>query len=640
VVELKTGIIDLGERYDSFQSEAVNNIVSDYKANAAGRYLLVIPTGGGKTYTAVKAINALYRDGVLDSKTDRIVWSAHRQELITQATDAFCDFKRRSTEQSYHDNVQIMMISKVANYVKDNKDIRIVVIDEAHHAATSNTQYGPIFNYPRLGILGLTATPSRHDGEPLEFEKESYSIGFPDLIDKQIILSPEIRRVEGETFDSITDAGSSFDGLEALSTSGRNKKIIEHIKSDTEEYQKIIIYAGSVQHTKDLYEEIKKSTLVEFYESIDYIVGGDDRSGNENERKGFIERLKSYRRSIVVNHDVLAEGYDDPTVNTIIMARPCRSKLVYMQAVGRGVRIDPKNPAKKAYIVEVVDDLPNIRYRIDNRWLFSEISDSLEPQVCDVWYRSGKEFEEVMLRLFDSFSVDEEHRSVPIWNEKYRYSVLFFQYFAGDDLYKHIPIVLDNESRSAVSNWFNFLSQNMGAFVKRKVNPEQAMRMANYTQVPGLENQRSRSLIADTMEEAAKHVSEAQVSSRCISFVALRYKKRELPDELTQFIETMVNRDQVTRDVTSNSFADGSTLIRFPLPLAGYVGQILTGSEFGKLSHIVDGLFELKKSMGDSDHRAAVRDFLDNSVLPVDMIYRDALTQIVREDEQFYMGLE
>ena len=64
--EMTTGIIDLDERYDQFQSEAVQNIVSDYTENAAGRYLLVIPTGGGKTYTAVKAINPHFPDELVN----------------------------------------------------------------------------------------------------------------------------------------------------------------------------------------------------------------------------------------------------------------------------------------------------------------------------------------------------------------------------------------------------------------------------------------------------------------------------------------------------------------------------------------------------------------------------------------------
>ena len=75
------------ERFDQFQSEAVKNVVADYREKLAGRYLMVIPTGGGKTFTAVKAVNELYMQGILDAESDRVVWAAHRQELIEQADD-------------------------------------------------------------------------------------------------------------------------------------------------------------------------------------------------------------------------------------------------------------------------------------------------------------------------------------------------------------------------------------------------------------------------------------------------------------------------------------------------------------------------------------------------------------------------
>ena len=70
------------ERFDRFQKNAVDAIKSDFKENLNGRFLLVIPTGGGKTFTAVKSVNALFEDGTLNPKQDRVVWVAHRQELL------------------------------------------------------------------------------------------------------------------------------------------------------------------------------------------------------------------------------------------------------------------------------------------------------------------------------------------------------------------------------------------------------------------------------------------------------------------------------------------------------------------------------------------------------------------------------
>ena len=73
-------INDVAMRYDEFQREAVDNLINDFDENRAGRYLLVIPTGGGKTFTAVKAVNELFEKQVLDPTSDRVLWTAHRTE--------------------------------------------------------------------------------------------------------------------------------------------------------------------------------------------------------------------------------------------------------------------------------------------------------------------------------------------------------------------------------------------------------------------------------------------------------------------------------------------------------------------------------------------------------------------------------
>ena len=61
------------QKYDEFQREAVGDICEDFSEKANGRYLLVIPTGGGKTITAVKSINSLFDKGVLDKNNDRVM---------------------------------------------------------------------------------------------------------------------------------------------------------------------------------------------------------------------------------------------------------------------------------------------------------------------------------------------------------------------------------------------------------------------------------------------------------------------------------------------------------------------------------------------------------------------------------------
>ena len=177
---------ELNEVFDEFQSEAVDSIVKDFSKKKNGRYLLVIPTGGGKTRTAVKAINRLFETGILNPRSDFVLWVTHRIELENQAIDAFSDYGVNNDNLvSFKDRISYVHdLKKIGSLVKQ-PHIAFVVIDEAHHSKASS--YQPIFLNTSVGVLGLTATPSRHDGRALDFERESYSIGFPDLIKKRII---------------------------------------------------------------------------------------------------------------------------------------------------------------------------------------------------------------------------------------------------------------------------------------------------------------------------------------------------------------------------------------------------------------------------------------------------------------------
>jgi superfamily II DNA or RNA helicase len=316
-------VVSVGERYDKFQEQAVSNIVSDFTMNLQGRFLLVIPTGGGKTFTAVKAINRLFETGVLDSGQDRVLWTAHRKEMITQANETFKTFEKRYPERpSFANNVEFKMIGGADNCLAANGNIRLVVLDEAHHAALDNVSYGPIFLRRKVGILGLTATPSRHDGARLDFERESFSIGFPDLVKKGIVLRPEVRKVQGDT-SYITDINA--ESLEQLNNQARNQKIIDELLKHAEEYKKVIIYVGTVNHVNSLYQHLLKSPLKSIYDSISFITGL--MNSRNQDREQFIEQEKKSKRSILVNVMVLSEGYDDPSVNTVAMAAPSKSKI-------------------------------------------------------------------------------------------------------------------------------------------------------------------------------------------------------------------------------------------------------------------------------------------------------------------------
>lgn len=647
-------LVQIADRYNSFQQEAVENIAADFRDKPSGRFLLVIPTGGGKTTTAVKAVSKLYRDGQL-AESDRVLWVVHREELRRQAQDSFNKFAADENEPELPGKVDILMLSGVKQYIQDHPTARLAVIDEAHHVAARS--YQPLFERLSLGILGLTATPSRHDGQPLEFDRESFSIGFPDLISIGVLLKPNVIRVDGGKYD-ITDIGNDDAALEVLNNKSRNERIVSAIFDNQDKISKAIIYVGTRKHALDLYEILKSSSLVDSYDSISLILGGERRrfvSGNSKEiigetRKDFIAFQKAASRSILVNVDVLTEGYDDPTVNTVVMARPTSSKLVYMQAMGRAVRIDPKNLEKEAFVLEVVDELPNIRYRIDNRWLFSDISDLLEPQVEDIFYGTDDDLRTKIDDVFQKYQVGSAHRTVPEYTARDRITMLLFKTYVGNGQYRHIPLVITNDTRQAASNFFNLLASRMVQL--SGLNIEQVLKplKRETAQFPILGEFATAKLVVQAMENAWEIVRPKKVTesgpilagSPWITFVAFRFQMsaEALGPDLLAFTEDMLNKETVRSTLRTASIPGNFFLVRFPQPLRGSWGVFLPPEEFAQVQAAVTRLESIETDVDGVFQWHQSSTVLATLTVAVEHHHIQSLATIVREGFDYFRALE
>lgn len=637
--------MSLIEKYNSFQKPAVASIVRDFTENRAGRYLLVIPTGGGKTYTAVKSVCALFDEGVLNIDTDQILWLAHRNELLEQAKETFSSFidDNPGTSVILEKHIQLLMVNtqEITDVLRKN-DIKLVVIDEAHHAAASS--YQPAFECSRVGILGLTATPSRHDGAPLDFEFESFSVGFPDLVKKGLILRPIIRKVDGGEYSisSLTGAKGRKE-LEALNNAKRNAQIISELEGNSDIYKKVIIFVGTIKHVKDLHAEIMNSELPSLYENIDCITGSQFSSLDA--RKEFIAKQKEFSRSIVINVAVLTEGYDDATVNTVVMAAPTKSKLYYMQAAGRAVRMNEDDPQKKAYIIEVEDTLPNIEYKIDNRWLFSDVSDALEPSVEDITYCDETEFETEIQSIYKKHEIDLDKFPPPPYNESDRLSLLLFNEYKEAKKYETLPLFMNKENRLRVRHTFNFISERMPKFHSR-INSLQVFRMVGPR---GVElNEESQKVVYGAMNNAfdmlikpeEDRVSFVAEGAPWIKYISFRFEAKEdsLDLALLEFLNDVVNRSELLSRIVAREYEEGDVLIKLPLPLEGFIGKIVSSSDLVSIESILSNLRKLKEE-SNFDHYFDVYKIVEESNFPLELRYGNSLLLIVRDNIEYSIKL-
>ena len=289
------------------------------KMNQEASYstLVVLPTGGGKTYTASMWLlkNAI-------DKKKKILWIAHRQMLLDQAAESFQKFAYtevvphissfcfrivsgasshdRTSDIRSSDNLLIVSkdsigrnIERLDQWLKGEKELYLIV-DEAHHS-TAKT-YRKVIDYvrakvPNLKLIGLTATPFRtaeeeqgllakiytdgiSDGRVVHGDVGiTYQIGLKELINRQILAKPifESFYTDEEYGDSLgVDAWESIQHLDVLpdevaqqmaDSAARNKLIVETYKAKQDEYGQTILFAVNVVHAIQLTSLFKKAGI-------------------------------------------------------------------------------------------------------------------------------------------------------------------------------------------------------------------------------------------------------------------------------------------------------------------------------------------------------------------------------------------
>ena len=221
-----------------------------------------------------------------------------------------------------------------------------VVVDEAHHGAAPSYRrvLGPL-QQAGCRLLGLSATPVRMNPNDelllwTTFEEIIYQISKKRLIEIGVLSSPTIQTVETNVeferdfteadYDHLSKFGEL--GPQVLNRiakhGGRNHLIAEHYAKNSAKFGKTIVFAVDILHAQTLAHEFKKNQI-----EVDYV---------DHTRADSVAVMDAYRDTekpqVLINVEMLTEGYDAPRTQTIFLARPTRSEALLSQMVGRGLR--------------------------------------------------------------------------------------------------------------------------------------------------------------------------------------------------------------------------------------------------------------------------------------------------------------
>lgn len=327
----------------TYQREAIDAVIAARRAGTR-RMVVCLPTGAGKTVIFSELARLA---------TKQVLVLAHREELLAQAVDKLSralegtrvvGLERGSSRAPADAKVLVASLRSLhpdrIGGVLGGRDLGLIVYDECHHAPADDNlrvlrtigAFEP--DWPGT-LLGFTATTQRGDGKGLDqvFERVVYSKTLPDLIEAGFLAPLRgFRIATAADLSRVSLAGADLDEeelAEAVDIEERNALVARSIQELARD-RRTIAFCVTVRHAKHL------ARALDLLGVPAGVVHGELPVAD---RARVLAAFRHGRIQVLANVAILTEGFDDPGVSCIAMARPTRSEGLYAQCVGRGTRL-------------------------------------------------------------------------------------------------------------------------------------------------------------------------------------------------------------------------------------------------------------------------------------------------------------
>ncbi|MBD5559363.1 MAG: DUF3427 domain-containing protein [Clostridia bacterium] len=320
-----------------------------------GRYrnLVVAATGTGKTVIAAFDYKR-YRES---RHRARLLFVAHRQEILEQARQTFRDVlgepdfgalqvgEHTADDEFDHLFVSIQSLNSMKFWEILNPDYYdYIVVDEMHHSAAPSYKRFLAYFQPHI-LLGLTATPERHDGQSI---LDDYfdgliaaEIRLPQAIDEGLLCpfryfglpdTVDLDQVKWTRGGYDTHALENIYVMDAIVAERRASHVLEEFLKHVGNVNDVhgLGFCVSIAHAE---------FMAKFFN--DHGVSSATITGNTNaeERRERRRKLENGEINVIFCVDVFNEGIDIPCINTVLLLRPTESLTIFVQQLGRGLRL-------------------------------------------------------------------------------------------------------------------------------------------------------------------------------------------------------------------------------------------------------------------------------------------------------------
>lgn len=312
------------------------------------RLLYQLPTGGGKTVIfseiAKRFINKYHK---------KVIVLTHRRELCRQTSSALklacivnkivsSEVKKIARRDAF--KCYVAMVETLKNRINDGQvdidNVGLVIVDEAHH----NSFHKLLGQFKNASIIGVTATPFSADiNLPLNKNYDELVVGEPigSLIEKGYLARPKTWRydVELNTLKTGLHGDFTVSTSDELYTSAAMLDLLVHAYQAHAKNKKTLIFNNGIFTSRK---------VLEVFSALGYPIKHLDNKTSPEEREEILLWLKKTKGAILTSVSILTTGFDEPSIQTVILNRATTSLTLYHQMIGRGSRILPQ---KKTFTV-------------------------------------------------------------------------------------------------------------------------------------------------------------------------------------------------------------------------------------------------------------------------------------------------
>lgn len=367
----------------TYQTEAVAALKRDL--TASGKALLILATGLGKTVVGADLI----ADVLAERPSSRILVVAHMKELVDQLEKALWKFLSKDvatrtvhsdSKSSGDSGVTVSTIESALRLVERGFVPDLVMVDETHHLGELGMLSRLLDLTGDAWQFGVTATPWRGDKFDItsRFGSASFSMGIAEGMGKGYLSSVDYRVfVDNLDWDVVTDASDHGYSLKDLNhrlfIPQRDEQIVDELRVAWQETlaPRAILFCQTIEHAERMAELLRSSDPS--WQTATYIHSGLTRQ----RRQIILNAFRMGRVKIITCVDVFNEGVDVPDVNLIGFLRVTHSRRIFVQQLGRGLRLREGKTSLR--VLDFVTDLRRVAAALDlKRTLESFESETLD----------------------------------------------------------------------------------------------------------------------------------------------------------------------------------------------------------------------------------------------------------------------